>query len=175
MCLLTADDLACGNVLYPTSFIPRRFGSTECKDLVLAYPVSYVLTITIGPLFTAYASHVDSLEEYVYLGSAEGALYKLQIDVTSEIHWIPIEKTNPISQSMCILGTIDMTEQGSHDTMIKADVLLYAGESADNEVIAVSITPKNANSEIDLSFYCRYQTSIIKHVLLLPSILYYRH
>lgn len=65
-------------------------------------------------------------------------LYKLQIEVTSEIHWLPVEQTNPISQSMCMLGTIDMIEQDCPDAVVKADVLLYAGESADSQVLSVS-------------------------------------
>jgi hypothetical protein len=44
---------------------------------------------------------------------------------------------------MCMLGTIDMVEQDSLDNaVIKADVLFYAGESADSQVIAVSIFTK---------------------------------
>lgn len=78
-------------------------------------------------------------EEYVYLGSAEGGLYKLQVLTSGDMLWTPIQQTNPISQSMCILGTINMIDQdGSHE-VANADILLYAGESADSQVLAVTI------------------------------------
>jgi metal-dependent hydrolase (beta-lactamase superfamily II) len=90
-------------------------------------------------LFTAYASHSEATEEYIYLGSAEGCLYKLIVS-SGITHWIEIDQTNPISQSMCILGKIDMIEQGNHNTVTKADILLYAGESSDSQVLAVKET-----------------------------------
>ncbi|KAI9473854.1 MAG: mono-functional DNA-alkylating methyl methanesulfonate N-term-domain-containing protein [Benjaminiella poitrasii] len=115
-CLLTADDLGCGNVLYPISMIPRNFGDIEC------------------PLFTAYSIHLDPAEEYVYLGSSEGHLYKLEVKVTSELVWRFIKKTNPVSQSMCMLGTMDIIED---NIVRKMDVILYSGESADSQVLAI--------------------------------------
>ncbi|KAI9259708.1 mono-functional DNA-alkylating methyl methanesulfonate N-term-domain-containing protein [Helicostylum pulchrum] len=119
VCLLTADDLTCGNVLYPSTPIPKQFKSTEC------------------PLFTAYASHLDSTQEYIYLGSAEGCLYRLEISSTGEMTWTTIEQTNQISQSMCMLGTINMMDQNNDNEITNADIILYSGESADSQVIAV--------------------------------------
>ncbi|KAI7907513.1 mono-functional DNA-alkylating methyl methanesulfonate N-term-domain-containing protein [Cokeromyces recurvatus] len=129
-CLLTADDLGCGNVLYPTSMIPKIFRSIEC------------------PLFTAYATHLDPTEEYIYLGSAEGHLYKLEVKVTSELNWIPIKKVNPVGQSMCLLGTMDLIEE---NTARKMDVLLYSGESADSQVLLIPSKhpPASQNTPID--------------------------
>ncbi|KAI8072256.1 mono-functional DNA-alkylating methyl methanesulfonate N-term-domain-containing protein [Gilbertella persicaria] len=95
VCLLTADDLACGNVLYPTSIIPRQFGSIE----------------------------------------SEGCLFKLEINVTGELVWHPIESASPIGQSMCMLGTIDML--GQKNDQVTADIVLCAGESADSLVLAI--------------------------------------
>ncbi|KAL9547920.1 hypothetical protein MBANPS3_005939 [Mucor bainieri] len=118
---LKADDLACGNVLYPTSQIPRKPKSIEC------------------PLFTAYAGMLNSYERYIYLGSSEGHLYRLGVDVWGErrevqIEWQPLDSTNPISQAMCVLGRMDVEEpRGFRGT----DVLLCAGESADNQVLAM--------------------------------------
>ncbi|OAD04265.1 hypothetical protein MUCCIDRAFT_108086 [Mucor lusitanicus CBS 277.49] len=114
---LKADDLACGNVLYPTSQIPRNL---EC------------------PLFTAYAGMLNNYERYIYLGSSEGHLYRLGVDVWGErevnIDWQPLDATSPISQAMCVLGRMDVEEpRGFRGT----DVLLCAGESADNHVLAM--------------------------------------
>ncbi|KAG0749099.1 hypothetical protein G6F57_004890 [Rhizopus arrhizus] len=114
-CLLTSDDVACGNVLYPNSPIPRAFGSMEC------------------PLFTTFAQHSDIDANYLYLGSAEGHLYKLYIASSGEIRWSYIDSVNPISQSMCMLGTAISVNQ---DDSIRNDILLYAGECANSQVIA---------------------------------------
>lgn len=133
---MTTEDLTCGNVLYPTSVIPRQFGSTECNYKSVADVYGFNLFL-IDPLFTAYASHLVPTEEYIYLGSAEGCLYKLVVLTNGDMHWIPIQQTNPISQSMCILGTINMIEQDGRHEVTNADILLYAGESADSQVLAV--------------------------------------
>lgn len=50
--------------------------------------------------------------------------------------WTLIDSVNPIGQSMCLLGTVDLVNDNN---MTRADVLLYAGECADSQVIAVSI------------------------------------
>lgn len=92
----------------------------------------------VGPLFTSYASHIDQDEEYLYLGSAEGYLYKLYVFSTGEVVWDAIEQTNPISQSMCMLGSINMLDQEDENCVVSADIILYAGESADSQVLAVS-------------------------------------
>ncbi|ORE05434.1 hypothetical protein BCV72DRAFT_250626 [Rhizopus microsporus var. microsporus] len=94
VCLLSSDDLACGNVLYPNSFIPRAFGS------------------------------IDS----------EGCIYRLHITSSNEMSWTLIDSVNPIGQSMCLLGTADLVNDNN---TIRADVLLYAGECADSQVIAI--------------------------------------
>ncbi|KAG1176243.1 hypothetical protein G6F70_003534 [Rhizopus microsporus] len=113
VCLLSSDDLACGNVLYPNSFIPRAFGS---------------------PLFNAATQHEDLDKSYVYLGSAEGCIYRLNITSSNEMNWTLIDSVNPIGQSMCLLGTVDLVNDNN---TIRADVLLYAGECADSQVIAI--------------------------------------
>ncbi|KAG1041169.1 hypothetical protein G6F43_012146 [Rhizopus delemar] len=115
-CLLTSDDVACGNVLYPNSPIPRTFATMEC------------------PLFTTFAQHSDIDANYLYLGSAEGHLFKLYISSSGEIQWFFIDAVNPISQSMCMLGTAISVNQ---DDSIRNDILLYAGECANSQVIAV--------------------------------------
>lgn len=96
-----------------------------------------IIVFIIDPLFTAYASHLLSTVEYIYLGSAEGCLYKLEILAHGDMNWIPVQQANPISQSMCILGTINMMEQDGDHQVDEADILLYAGESADSQVLAV--------------------------------------
>lgn len=51
--------------------------------------------------------------------------------------WTTIEQTNQISQSMCMLGTINMVDQNNDNEITNADIILYSGESADSQVIAV--------------------------------------
>ncbi|KAI8645918.1 mono-functional DNA-alkylating methyl methanesulfonate N-term-domain-containing protein [Parasitella parasitica] len=105
---LKAEDLACGNVLYPTSIIPRKQTSAE-------------------------SSQDDNT---VYLGSSEGHLYRVEAQTLGEtcISWHELESTNPIGQAMCVLGRIDVDEPGG---VRSADVLLCAGESADSQVLAM--------------------------------------
>ncbi|CEP08235.1 hypothetical protein [Parasitella parasitica] len=114
---LKADDLACGNVLYPTSAIPRKWASVEC------------------PLFTAY-SLVTQEDNTVYLGSSEGHLYRVKVQTQAEpcVSWDELESTIPIGQAMCVLGRIDVEEPRG---IRGADVLLCAGESADSQVLAM--------------------------------------
>ncbi|KAI8890130.1 hypothetical protein K501DRAFT_311983 [Backusella circina FSU 941] len=88
ICLLKTDDLACGNVFYMTTTIPRPFGTLE--------------------------------------SSAEGRLFRLDLSSNDEFTWNSIKDINPTSQSMILLGSI-----GSND------VLFYAGESADSQIIAI--------------------------------------
>ncbi|KAI8354154.1 mono-functional DNA-alkylating methyl methanesulfonate N-term-domain-containing protein [Blakeslea trispora] len=131
VCLLTADDLACGNVLYPTSIIPRPFGSTEC------------------PLFTAFALHLDASKEFVYLGSAEGCLFKLHVRSSNELVWESIESLPSVGQSMCMLGTIDIIDHHSINEsdvleQSQADIVFITGESTDHLVLAI---PSNSSSE----------------------------
>lgn len=81
---------------------------------------------------------LNNYERYLYLGSSEGHLYRLGVDVWGErqvsIDWQPLESTNPISQAMCVLGRMDVEEpRGFRGT----DVLFCAGESADNQVLAM--------------------------------------
>ena len=111
-----------------------------------------MLIVFAGPLFTSYASHLDDREEYIYLGSAEGCLYKLNVLSTGETKWTTIDPTNPISQSMCMLGTVNMTSGGNQEP-VKADVVLFSGESADSHVLAVSLCRYLLNDGIDMSFY----------------------
>lgn len=72
------------------------------------------------------------------MGSAEGYLYKLQVLLTGEVIWDAIEQTNPISQSMCMLGSINMLDQDDENCVVSADIIVYSGESADSQVLAVS-------------------------------------
>ncbi|KAI8377233.1 mono-functional DNA-alkylating methyl methanesulfonate N-term-domain-containing protein [Choanephora cucurbitarum] len=128
VCLLTADDLACGNVLYPTSIIPRPFGSTECS------------------LFTTFASHLDASKSFVYLGAAEGCLFKLHVHSSTELIWETIQSVPSVGQSMCMLGTIDIIDQhANNDNDMQADLVLVAGESTDHLVLAI---PCNASGQM---------------------------
>lgn len=81
---------------------------------------------------------LNNYERYLYLGSSEGHLYRLGVDVWGErqvnIDWQPLESTNPISQAMCVLGRMDVEEPGGFRG---TDVLFCAGESADNQVLAM--------------------------------------
>ena len=57
-----------------------------------------------------------------------------------EIQWEVLEPINPVAPAMSILGTLLITdEMDKHQQPYLADVLLYAGESADSQIIAVSI------------------------------------
>lgn len=51
--------------------------------------------------------------------------------------WTTIEQTNQISESMCMLGTINMMDQNNDNEITNADIILYSGESADSQVLAV--------------------------------------
>ncbi|KAI8992216.1 mono-functional DNA-alkylating methyl methanesulfonate N-term-domain-containing protein [Pilobolus umbonatus] len=119
VCLLSSDDLGCGNVLYPTSYIPRELGSTEY------------------PLFTAYSPHLNPSEHYLYLGAAEGLLYKLQVNVsTSTMQWISIDDVNPVSQAMCMVGELIHSDDGKD--LSTADIIFYTGESSNSQMIAIT-------------------------------------
>lgn len=93
--------------------------------------------------------------------------------VTGETHWIPIEQTNPISQSMCMLGSINMIEKDGKDSITKADIVLYAGESSDSQVLAVRSGSFNYSFHLFSQIFsvqipCRCSPSelVIKHTVL---------
>jgi hypothetical protein len=86
----------------------------------------------IAPLFTACATHFDPSVRYIYLGSAQGQMFRLDISHNDEFTWNAIKDVNPISQSMIVIGSIP-------NKRVKSDVLFYAGESADSQIIAVCI------------------------------------
>ncbi|CAO3696541.1 unnamed protein product [Rhizopus stolonifer] len=114
--LLTSDDVACGNVLYPNSPIPREFSSIEC------------------PLFTSFAQHSNPNVNYLYLGSSDGYLFKLSVASSGELQWNFLDMVNTMGLSMCVLGTADLKHQ---ENSVGTDILMYAGECADSQVISI--------------------------------------
>ncbi|KAI8984376.1 mono-functional DNA-alkylating methyl methanesulfonate N-term-domain-containing protein [Mycotypha africana] len=108
-CLLTADDLSCGNVFYPTRLLPRSFGEFDWSNNKNRCFI-YCIRCTSG---------------------------KVEIENTGEIYWHCAGNVNPIGQTMCVVGTLNVIEHDNDER--EGDVLLYAGEGADNEVIAVAI------------------------------------
>lgn len=117
-------------VLFPEPLLPWNVSN---KLFHVRRRIPYSLSC-VGPLFTTFAQHSDIDANYLYLGSAEGHLFKLYISSSGEIQWFFIDAVNPISQSMCMLGTAISVNQ---DDSIRNDILLYAGECANSQVIAV--------------------------------------
>lgn len=68
--------------------------------------------------------------------------------------WVAIQQTNHISQSMCMLGTMNMIDQNNE--VNNADIILYSGESADSQVIAV-----NTMMAFSTFFSCPYSCEFI--------------
>lgn len=70
-----------------------------------------------------------------------------------------------------------MIEKNSHDTTTKADILLYAGESADSQVLAVS----KDNFTTSFTFFLIYLLSFNRFLVnthlvnLLLNTQYYKH
>jgi hypothetical protein len=87
-------------------------------------------------LITSYALSADPSLPLVYLGTAEGYLIKLDIADLSDMKWIPCQKLHPMGQDMCMLGLIEL-DNGDGRRPFMAEALLYIGESADSQVIAV--------------------------------------
>lgn len=108
VCLITTDDVACGNVLYAKS---------------QPHPVC--------PLFTAYDTMRPEQGSQIYLGSTEGYLY--QLTCTSEMTWSAPVQIHSVA-ALCVLGPFQMPEAGV------VDLVVYAGESADGAVLAVSLS-----------------------------------
>ncbi|KAI9314775.1 mono-functional DNA-alkylating methyl methanesulfonate N-term-domain-containing protein, partial [Dichotomocladium elegans] len=98
--LVTIEDIACGNLYYPKSLIPRPFAP------------------------------------YMYLGSDNGCLFKLSFPPKQEIQWEELQSVNPVGQAMCVLGVMEIADGANEEYL--ADVILYAGEGADSQMIAVS-------------------------------------
>lgn len=132
------EDVTSGNTFYATSLIPRKFGERECKDLCGSKGwKTQANHCDKGPLFTAYAIPTEtSALPYIYLGSSEGAFFRVDLyadNLVTEV--IQVGTIHPVSKSMCCLGSMEIIED---DKSYLADVLLYAGEGADNQVIAAS-------------------------------------
>ncbi|KAI7861016.1 hypothetical protein BDC45DRAFT_429838, partial [Circinella umbellata] len=95
--IITTDDIACGNLLYPTCPIARPFGE-----------VKY-----------------------------DGSLYKMIFPSSHEIQWEVLKSIHPVAPAMSILGTLLITDETDTEQQpYLADVLLYAGEGADSQIIA---------------------------------------
>ncbi|KAI9250545.1 mono-functional DNA-alkylating methyl methanesulfonate N-term-domain-containing protein [Phascolomyces articulosus] len=132
--IVTTDDIACGNMLYPTCPIERPFGEVKC------------------PLFTAYIHCPESNESadyYVYLGADDGSLYKMIFPSCHEIQWEILDPINTVAPAMAMLGTIQVIDE-INDQPYLADVLFYAGESADSQIIAVDRTSNSSRAHIVL-------------------------
>ncbi|KAG2221761.1 hypothetical protein INT45_003401 [Circinella minor] len=135
--IITTDDIACGNLLYPTCPIARPFGEVKC------------------PLFTAYTHcpEMDDLtsEYYIYLGADDGSLYKMIFPSSHEIQWEILKSIHPVAPAMSILGTLFITDEtDTEQQSYLADVLLYAGESADSQIIAIDRTSESTREHIVL-------------------------
>lgn len=85
---------------------------------------------------TSFAIPVDdSPVPYVYAGSDNGNFYKLSFPSPQVMNWDIMERINPVGSSMCVLGVMDVPDsEGEY----QADIMIYAGEGADSQVLAVS-------------------------------------
>ncbi|ORZ24311.1 mono-functional DNA-alkylating methyl methanesulfonate N-term-domain-containing protein [Absidia repens] len=120
VCVLSADDISCGNVLYPVVPISSNdFDSNTNEDI----------------LITSYSLCADPTLPYMYLGTAEGYLLKLDISDLDSMKWIACQKVNPIGQQMCVLGLIQVDDDEGELWM--AEALFYVGESADSQLVAI--------------------------------------
>lgn len=55
------------------------------------------------------------------------------------MNWDIMERINPAGSSMCILGVMDIPADTSETRgNYQADILIYSGEGADSQVLAVS-------------------------------------
>lgn len=128
----------------------------------------------IGPLLTSYAIPVDdSPVPYLYVGADNGYLFKLSFPSPQDMKWDILERINPVGPSMCVLGVMDVPT----DTLdYQADILIYSGEGADSQVLAVSnvMCDSSLFVTIDLRLIgnindhpCWYKVSRIEHRLLI--------
>ncbi|KAI9020965.1 mono-functional DNA-alkylating methyl methanesulfonate N-term-domain-containing protein [Phycomyces nitens] len=108
VCVLTADDIACGNVMYPSSPLPRK------------------------PNETFY-----------------GRIYNLDISLLEDIKWTLVAQVNPIGQAMCVISPMTMTQKDG--TEISVDVMVYGGEGADSQVIAINHIETDSRVSCDMS------------------------
>lgn len=73
---------------------------------------------------------------YVYLGSSKGALFRVEIHADNFVtETVQVGTVHPMSKTMCYLGSMEIIED---DKFQLTDVLFYAGEGADNQIIAAS-------------------------------------
>lgn len=92
---------------------------------------------------TAYAFPISDPSEtdYLYLGSAEGLLYKVLFPAyqTEQIQWVRLGSVNPVGPAMSCIGTMRITDEVDETEGYVADIVVYAGEGSDSQIIAVSI------------------------------------
>ncbi|KAH8555142.1 mono-functional DNA-alkylating methyl methanesulfonate N-term-domain-containing protein [Umbelopsis sp. PMI_123] len=105
---LTVDDVYSGNVLHPTSNLP-----TNADGEVV--------------IFTAYTAPKSPTPSILYLGTSSGDFYALDINTLA---WHFIGQRNSVGVAMQYLGP------AYHENGHK-DVIVYAGEGADHEVITI--------------------------------------
>ncbi|KAM3588962.1 hypothetical protein VKS41_001392 [Umbelopsis sp. WA50703] len=117
-CYLTVDDIYSGNVLHPTTNIPAGL-----------YGESVI--------FTAYTILFNSslADAIIYLGTSDGDFYALD---SRQLEWEYLGQRNNIGVAMQYLGSTITGER-------RRDVIVYAGEGADHEVIEIDLCPKESS------------------------------
>ncbi|KAI9498543.1 mono-functional DNA-alkylating methyl methanesulfonate N-term-domain-containing protein [Zychaea mexicana] len=141
--IVTTDDIACGNLLYPTCPIERPFGEVKC------------------PLFTAYAHCLGNIEPststaftkyYIYLGADDGSLFRMLFPSRHEIRWEILDPVNAVAPAMSLLGTLLVEDETVNDKpqAYLADVLFYAGEGADSQILAIDQSTHSTRAHVVL-------------------------
>ncbi|CAO3681959.1 unnamed protein product [Umbelopsis ramanniana] len=116
---LTVDDVYSGNVLHPTSNLP-----TKADGEVV--------------IFTAYTAPKPPTPSILYLGTSSGDFYALDI---KSLEWHFVGQRNSVGVAMQYLGP------AYHDSGHK-DVIVYAGEGADHEVITIDVEQSVADISV---------------------------
>ncbi|KAI8093553.1 mono-functional DNA-alkylating methyl methanesulfonate N-term-domain-containing protein [Halteromyces radiatus] len=128
--VLSADDISCGNVLYPVLPICDAIDHTDPYQDIL---------------ITSYSFCVDPTLPILCLGTAEGYLLQLDISDLDLMKWKIVKKVHAIGQQMCMLGLIRIEGENVEPT---AEVLLYSGESADGQILAIIAGNDNQEQSI---------------------------
>ncbi|CAO3616897.1 unnamed protein product [Cunninghamella blakesleeana] len=125
VCVLNADDIVSGNVLYSVDSLIDIFdGKIEEEQIC-----------------TSYSFSADPKAPIVYLGTASGNIIKVDISSVILISYKIIYRGNPIGEQMCMLGTIQIQDENKKS--FEAEILFYIGESADSEIIAINTENDN--------------------------------
>jgi hypothetical protein len=131
-CYMTVDDIYSGNVLHPTTNIPAGLYG-ECMPTFYASLVPLSISNILFPpavIFTAYTILFNSslADAIIYLGTSDGDFYALD---SRQLEWEYLGQRNNIGVAMQYLGSTITGER-------RRDVIVYAGEGADHEVIEVN-------------------------------------